>query len=125
MRYLLTCLLFIAMIGMCHAQAATVGFAWDASDSAATAPANNPVKYKVYTCTDALMATCAATDAGTALTVSVPMVAGSYWVYATAYQLLIDTTPTAGIVESPKSNVLAFKITVPPGNPKNFRIRLQ
>lgn len=113
----------VLMCGISFAQAATVKFAWDASDTVGTA--NNPIKYKLYVCKDAAFTQCTATDAGTALLTQADLAAGTYWVYATAYMNMIDTEPTAGIVESSKSNVLNFVLQVPPGNPKNFRIRIQ
>ena len=52
------------------------------------------------------------------------LVAGTTYWYATAYwnTIMGDGTP-AGIGESGKSNILKVVVSIPPGNPKNYKIR--
>lgn len=125
MKKLFLISVFLLFVSVASAQAVNVTFQWDPSPDAATAPADNPVKYKIYKCTDALATQClAGMDVGTALTTVQPLVAGTTYWYATAYwnTVMGDGVP-AGTSESAKSNILKVVVTIPPGNPKNYKIR--
>ena len=102
----------------------SVTLVWDPSTDA-PGPADNPVKYRLYKCTDAACTQCAAPiDVGTSLESTQPNPAGiSYW-YVTAYNngIVADGVPV-GIQESDKSNILKLVVTVPPGNPRNAKVR--
>lgn len=133
MRFALLTMLFVCLLVVpCLGQTpVNVTFGWDASDSAATAPAGNPVKYRLYTSAispnGAIPAGAVRHDAGTALEFMVPMTAGSYYVFATAYwcAIVVDGACSGTeTVESGLSNVLQLQIQVPPGNPKNYRVRI-
>lgn len=102
-------------------------FAWDASDSAATAPPANPVKYRLYNCTDQTYSSCAIVDAGTALQVDMSLHDGTQYLYCTAYwfSLVVDGVPQGtDTIESGKSNILKAEVKVPPGNPKNAKVKI-
>jgi hypothetical protein len=127
--------LFLAMMlvaAFALAQAQTpVTFAWDASDSAATAPAGNPVNYRLYVSTTLPTGTVPAGatvhDTGIVLEHLVQFTSGTFYVFCTAYwnALTVDGAPIAGTtLESGLSNVLKVEVKVPPGNPKNARFKV-
>jgi hypothetical protein len=106
-------------------------FQWDASVDAATAPANNPVKYRLYVSSTLPAGTVptGATMHDTALLLEhqVSFPSGTFYVFATAYwnALTVDGVPIAGsVVESGLSNVLKVEVKVPPGNPRNARFKV-
>ena len=71
--FLPSVIIWILLTGSGLAQSVNVTFQWDPSPDAATAPTDNPVKYKIYKCTDALATQClAGIDLGTALTTTQP-----------------------------------------------------
>ena len=124
------CALF-AIQAAASAQTVNITFAWDASDSAATAPATNPVKYRLCTSATAppyttLPADRVITEAGTALEKMVPLGRGTVYAFATAYwcATVVDgVCQGTAIAESGPSNVLKVDISIPPGNPKNFKVK--
>lgn len=127
---LILALLFLTATSMAQAEAPAT-FAWDASADAATAPANNPVKYRLYVSTTLPTGTVptGATlhDTGLILEHQVGFPSGTFYVFATAYwnALTVDGIPIAGsVVESGLSNVLKVEVKVPPGNPKNARFKI-
>lgn len=125
MKRLLALLVFMALPAVLSAQTVTVTWQWDPSDSAATAPVDNPVKYRLYRCADQALATCTMSDAGTALQLAKQEGTGTSFWYATAYWNGIATDGGYnGVVESGKSNVVKLTVTAPPGNPKNVKIKL-
>ena len=123
MKTLLLTVMLITLCAVAQAQTVTITFAWDASTDG-PGPADNPVKYKLYKCTDAAATLCTSTDAGPALTLAQSVTTGTTYWYATAYQngIIADGVPM-GILESGKSNVLKLIVNVPPGNPKNAKVR--
>jgi hypothetical protein len=97
--------------------------AWDASSTIGTP--ENPVRYRLYTCSDAGLTTCTFQDAGTALTIQHDYASGTVYQFCTAYQDAVDGVPSAGVVESGKSNVLTVNVHIPPGNPGKPLIKTQ
>lgn len=122
---MLTVAFALAACAIAAAQA-DVTFAWDVSDSAAGAPANNPVRYRLYSCADQALTQCAPNEAGTALEHKLTLAGGVYYILARAYwnALTVDGNPTGDALESGNSNVLKVEVHVPPGNPKNTRVRV-
>jgi len=116
-------LLLLICAAMAEAQV-SVTFVWDASADG-PGPADNPIKYRLYKCTDAACTQCATPiDVGPALESTQPTAAGiTYW-YVTAYNngIIADGVPS-GIQESEKSNIVKLVVTVPPGNPRNAKVR--
>lgn len=131
MKYLLLILSMMLTIETAWAQSVNITFAWDASDSAATAPATNPVKYRLCTSVTAppyatLPADRIITDAGTALEKMVPLARGTVYAFATAYwcATVVDgVCQGTAIAESGPSNILKVDISIPPGNPKNYKVK--
>ena len=123
MKRLILLLVVLLVPTMAVAQTVTITFAWDASLSG-PGPVDNPVKYKLYKCTDVAATLCTSADAGIALTLAQSVATGTTYWYATAYQngIIADGVPM-GILESGKSNVLKLIVNVPPGNPKNAKVR--
>jgi len=120
--FILTALLMILFVAVAEAQV-NITFGWDPSADG-PGPADNPIKYKLYKCTDAGATICTAVDAGTALELTQSVTTGvTYW-YVTAYNmgLVVDGVPS-GIQESGKSNILKLVVNQPPGNPKNAKVR--
>lgn len=116
--------LLIFLLLSSAACAADITFQWDASITPSLP--ENPILYSIYVCTDAALTQCANNNAGQSLTLIVRLNSGVYWVYATArnYAVVSDGIPQGPIQESDKSNILAFRIQVPPGNPGNVKIRI-
>jgi len=119
-RWLLT-LAFILLAVPAWAQL-TVTFAWDAS--ATPSPADNPIKYKLYTSASPDYSSPTVVEAGTALEVQKALAVGRVWVWCTAYyNALVDGLPTGPVLESDKSNVLQIEVFAPPGRPDKPRIK--
>lgn len=120
----LSCLLFMSI----PALAASVSYIWDASipDAEHPTPANG---YNVYTCTDSALNSCTSIDVGNVQLVYLDLSTGSYWIFVRAYSFEISGTDANGSfrsgakIESTNSNVVATYVHVPPGNPKNVKVR--
>ena len=133
MRRTLLLLTFLLLAASAWAQAVNVIFQWDASDSAATQAAANPVKYRLCSSLTAppyatLPADRIILGVETALEGTLSLTRGTFYVFATAYWcgLMVDDVceDLLGTVsESGHSNILKVELTIPPGNPKNYRIR--
>ncbi len=110
-----------------------ITFAWDASGDDTRDPASlNPVKYRLHTSATApvdgaIPAGAISHEAGTALELMLPLTAGSYYVFATCYWCAVVSDGACSgnaTVESGPSNVLRLLVQVPPGNPRNYRVRI-
>jgi hypothetical protein len=130
-NWILFCALLLVIPPVMAQVEAPATFAWDASIDAATAPANNPVKYRLYIVTTIPGSTVPVgsvpRDAGTALEKSASFPSGTFYVFVTAYwnALTVDGVPIAGsVVESGLSNVLKVEVKVPPGNPRNAKFKV-
>ena len=133
MKKLMLLALFTLLCTTVYAQQINVTFAWDASESAATQTPSNPVKYRLCLSPVAppyspLPETRTIVDTGTALEGVLPISRGITYVFATAYWcgLMSDGVcqdPVGTVSESGPSNVLKLEVTIPPGNPRNYRIR--
>ena len=122
------CVLLLALPVFAQEQI-SVNYQWDASPSPASP--DNPIKYRLNICTDEALTACTPYEAGTALTLSVPMASGRYWAYVTAYCYAVSADNPDGpftggpLEESDKSNIVPSRVNVPPGNPANAKIHLQ
>jgi hypothetical protein len=126
MRRVFLFLLLALLAAPAWSQQITKTVAWDASSSAATAPVDNPVKYRLYTCADQTFTGCQVQEAGTALEIPHTFQSGTVFQFATAYwyALVVDGVPQGDIAESGKSNVMRVTVQIPPGNPGNAKIRV-
>lgn len=130
-RILFIVLALFAVQVAAFGQTVNITFTWDASDSAATAPASNPVKYRMCTSATAppyatLPADRTIAETGTALEKMIPLGRGTVYAFATAYwcATVVDgVCQGTEIAESGPSNILKVDISIPPGNPKNYKVK--
>lgn len=126
MKRLMLVIVGLMFLGV-SAFAASISYYWDAA--VPDAKQAMPEGYHFYVCSDSGLATCQMHDAASALTYTVDLASGSYWLYAVGYIHEITGTDANGpyssgaIIESAKSNVVITKVQVPPGNPSNVKIR--
>lgn len=108
-----------------------ITFGWDKS-SDDTGDVTRPISYRIYVSTTApvggVMPTSAAKhEAGQAIELMIPLTAGTYYVAATARWCAVyadGACSGTAEAESGLSNVMQLQVQVPPGNPKNYRVRI-
>lgn len=106
-----------------------IPFAWDAPTTDVQGnPLTSAPGHYFYVCNDSAFTSCSAPiDVGTAITYTQTFDSGIYYIFVTAYIDSLDmiegtNESTTERLESDRSNTVAFRLQIPPGNPANFKI---